>query len=350
MKESKAFKVMDMAGASLITHDDRLMLRAQKSDIKLEADWKDQVDISYADGRPAIVDYWRTGQDGEPERASIEDYEAMDWREKTTWAPQYLRGLKLADGVSVSFKNNQVDLIICNLMNDWRSRYRMALEYMVELTERGVIRYRPTAEGDDRNRLEAIRNRLKRYGRPTEYEHDVLLKGELGRRIMVDLKESAIHAEAGSTYYLQGYNRTADTRLAIKYYDIGHREGVEDGLYFKLETTLLKKYFKSNGLTVSAMTEQPAIQELMLDDLIKALARIVGRCSWEVQTMMAQALSIEVSDRRKAPAMIARAMLRTERTLTERVSELERRMAQHDRDMAQHDRDIEALKRATGVR
>lgn len=344
MKESKAFQVMDMAGAELITHDDRLLLRAQKSEIRLEADWKDQVDISYSDGKPIIVDYWRTGADGTPERASIEEYRGMDWRTQNSYRPQYLRGLRLAEGVTVSFKNNQMDLIICNLMDDWRSRYRMALEYMVTLTERGVIKYRPSAEADDdRNRLEAIRNRLKRYGRPTEYEHDILFRGDLGRRMMAELKGHAVHADDNSTYYLQGYNRAEGTRLAVKFYDIGHREGTGDGEYFKLETTLLKEYFKSNSLTVSAMTEQPEIQELMLDTLVKAFAKIVSHLSWEVQTMMAQALCIEVTDRRKAPAMIARAALRSERTLTERVSELERVQAEHARDIA-------ALKRATGLK
>lgn len=345
MKESKAFKVMDMAQTELITHDDRLLIRAQKSDIKLEADWRDCVDITYQDGRKVVVSYCRTGAGGELESISAEKYESLDMVQAYGFYPQYLRGLDLAEGVSVSFKNNQVDLRICNLMDDWRSRYRMALEYMVELTERGVIKYRPTTEGGDRNKVEAIRNRLKRYGRPTEYEHDILFRGELGRMIMADLKERAVHEEE-NTYYLQGYNRSDDTRLSIKFYDIGGREGTGAGEYFKLETTLLKEYFKANKLTVAALTEQPDIQELMADTLTKALTKVIGYLSWGVQAMMAQALNLEVTDKRKAPAMIARAALRSERTLTERVAVLERDMVAVKREQEAVKRRVAALEQA----
>ena len=340
MKETEAFRVMDMAEEGIITHDDRLLIRAQKSEIKLEATWRENVDITYADGKPVILDYWRTGSTGESERASIEQYAVMDWREKETYKPQILRGLVLAEGVSVAFQNNQMDLRICNLFDDWRSRYRMALEYMVTLTERGVIKYRPTVEAeDDRNRLEAIRNRLKRYGRPTEYEHDILFRGELGQRIMIDLKGRADHIEGETTVYLQGYNRGDDTTKSVKFYDIGAREGQATGEYFKLETTMLKEYFKGQGITVSELTEQPIIQERINDGLAKTLTKVVGYLSWEVQSMTAQALGLEISDRRKAPAQIARAMLSTERTLTARVGELERKVAEHDRRIAALERD-----------
>lgn len=343
MKEERAFEVLEVTGEALITHDDRLLIRAQKSDIKLEADWRNQVEVTHENGRPVIVDYWRTGKDGTPERVSVEEYTALTWQEQESFRPQVLRGLVLADGVSVSFKNNQVDLRICNLFDDWRSRYRLALEHMVELTERGVIQYRPSVEAEDgRNRLEAIRNRLKRWGRPTEYEHDILLRGELGARIGAELVPHAVQVE-GTTVYLQGYKRADNTAKVVKFYDIGEREGTALGEHFKLETTMLKEYFKSEGITVSELTEQPIIQERILESLAKTLAKVLGLLSWEVQTMAAEALGFEVGDKRKAPAQIARAMLSKGRTLTERVNVIEQTMAQHARD-------IEQLKKATGLK
>ena len=51
------------------------------------------------------------------------------------------------------------------------------------------------------------------------------------------------------------------------------------------------------------------------------------------------------NDKRKAPEMIARAALRSERTLTERVSMLERVQAEHDKRIAEHDKRIAALER-----
>ena len=61
MKEERAFEVLEVTGEALITHDDRLLIRAQKSDIRLEADWRSQVAVTQENGRPVIVDYWRTG-------------------------------------------------------------------------------------------------------------------------------------------------------------------------------------------------------------------------------------------------------------------------------------------------
>lgn len=336
MKESKAFQVAEMAEQTIITHDDKLLIRAQKHKIKLETDWRNETDITYSDGKVVRVNYMRTGIDGAPESISVERYDALTIHEQQSWRLQPLRGIQLADGVSLSIKNNQVDLLICTLMEDWRSRYRMVLEYMVDAVDRGIIKYRPSAEVEtEKNKVEAIRNRLKRHGMPTEYEHDILITGEIGNRIMADLREHAAKvSDDGFTIYTQGYTRhKGETQVSVKVYDIGHREGKGDGKYFKIETTLLKPYFKDK-ITVEQLTEQPEIQELIMDALQTTLTKVVGALSWEVQTMLAQALNIEVTDRRKAPSMIARSMLRSERTLTERVGELERKVAEHDKRIA----------------
>lgn len=330
MKEQAAYKVLEHTGEPLVTHDDRLLIRAQKHEIKLEQGWRYRTEIKHSEGEPVIVNMVTTDKEGEVKSISTAQYEELEEEEKAYYRPQFLRGLRLAEGVTVVLLNNQLDLRISSLMQDWRSRYRMALEYMVTLTKREVIKYRPIAGPDERNMVEAIRNRLKRYGRPTEYEHDILIRGELGRQIARELEEHAVHTE-GSTYYLQGYVRHKDTRLAVKWYDIGKRDGEEEGRYFKIETTLLKKYFRDNNITVSALTEQPDIQGLMLEDLVKVYAKVFRKLSWRVLKMLAQELGFEIGDRRKAPEQIARAVLQTERTLTDRVETLERQMKEHER-------------------
>lgn len=343
MKESGAFQVMSSTNTAIIEHDDRLLLRAQKSDIGLELEWRDTVEICFSDGQPIIIDYWTS--DDEPKRASIEEWQAMTWQARQEYRPQYERGLTLADKVAVSFKCNQMDLRICNLFEDAGSRYRAALEYMIQLVDNGTMKYRPRSdEGNVKNKQETVRNRIKRYLRPTEYEHDILFRGVLGQAMMTDLKS---HDKADmkheGTAYLSGYKRYDGQVKSVKFYDIGKRDVKQEGEYFKLETTFHKHFFKSKGIMVNEMTWQADIQEKILDELVKTVSNVIGLCSGGTQAMLAQALNVEAPNARTAPRTIAQAMLKRELTYGERLDALERKQAQHDRD-------IEQLKRATGLK
>jgi precorrin-6B methylase 1 len=55
--------------------------------------------------------------------------------------------------------------------------------------------------------------------------------------------------------------------------------------------------------------------------------------------MLAESLQVQTRNRRDMPREIARAMLRPERTLTERVAELERRTADNERRIAALERE-----------
>ena len=57
-------------------------------------------------------------------------------------------------------------------------------------------------------------------------------------------------------------------------------------------------------------------------------------------------MNLEVTDRRKAPELIARAALRSERTLTERVATLERDMVAVKREQEAVKRRVAALEQA----
>jgi hypothetical protein len=340
-KEGAAFRVLDMMGGGTIAHDDRLLLRAQKSDIGLEESWRETVDVRHRGGEIEIVNYFDRETGSCVSREYVESMEAPDY---ARYRPQCLRGLDLGYGASVDLLNNQVDVYLLDLFNNPGSRYRSALEAMLDLADRGTIRYTPRAEESQRNRREAVRHRVKRYLKPTEYEHDILISGELGKAVYDDIRASGKdRAAEENTIYLRGRNVEKDTRYSLKIYDVDARDGTGSGARYKIETTLRKAFFKAEGITVADMTFQPDIQERICKELEKGLSYSVGLLSGETMARLAEAVGVETRDRCYMPKEVARAMLRPERTLTARVAELERVQAEHARD-------IERLKKATGLK
>ena len=322
-KENEAYKVLEMSGGGTIAHDDRLLIRGQKHEVGLSEGWRDTVDVRRSHGGIKIVNYFdrETGK-----YLSCEYVDALPYADPGRYRPQCLRGLDLGNGASVDLLNNQVDLYILDLFHNPESRYRSALEAMLDLADRGTLAYTPRVEETPRNRREALRNRLKRYMKPTEYEHDILLDGDIGQAVHADLRASgkALHLE-DNTVYLRGYKPDpGQTRYSMKAYDVDARDGNSSGSRFKIETTLRKAYFKQEEITVADMTFQPEIQERMQGELEKALGYAVSLLQWGTKEMLAYALKVETRDARKIDREVARAMLRPERTLTARVDALER--------------------------
>lgn len=338
MKEAGAVAIMEAMGDNLIAHDDKLLLRAVKTrptasgrngGIGLTEDWRRFVPKAQDEsGNDVVTGYWNE-QTGESHGANW--LETLEGRERFAteegWRKAYLRRLKLAEGVWLEISGNVVDLVIANLYADMGSRYRAALEYFIELQQRGVVRYRPKAYSlEAKNRQEALRNRLKRELKPTEYEHDILFRGEIGKPMFEAFRKVAendgrMHVEAG-TVYLAGFNRYDGLRRVIKFYDIGMREGGEAGKLYKLETTMLKAYFKARGIRTRDMLEQPKIQEMLRADLAKSIEQALAYIPEDGVMKAIQAeLALEIDATRRE---ITQAMLRPQRTLTKRVAELER--------------------------
>lgn len=328
MKELGAFRVAELTGEPAITHDDKLLLRGQKHLVGLDVDWKHRVQIRHQNGEPIVVSYHRTLETGEHERLTVEQWETLPTlTERIRYSPQYLRGLDLGDGASVTMESNQFDLRLTNLFDNFGSRYRSALDVMVDLTERGVIRYTPRTEPTERNRLEAIRNRLRRTLKPTEYEHDVLIPGDLGKAIYGDLErsEGVSHVIPG-TIYVKGFQRYKGLQSTVKVYDIGIREGLESGRWWKLETTFHKGYFKAQGIGVRELTEQPDIQDRLRERLTKDIGDVIRLLREETVQAIQNELDLSPGKADRRHTQIAQAILQRPRTLTDRVADLERRM------------------------
>lgn len=333
MKENAGFQVMELSGESSIVHDDKFLLRAVKSTLGLAVDYRQYVDIKHrGTGERVIVNYILPGD--EVKSITVEQYGELTEIERREYRPQFLRGLELGDGVSLEIKNNQVDMRLYNLFDNLGSRYRTALDNLIELEARGVLQYKPRTPETDRNRTEAIRQRLKRKMKPAEYEHDILISGELGRLMYRDLSkvETARVAGEAGTIYLSGFKKYKKQETAYKFYDVGARDGQEGGEYFKIEITLYKEYFKRNGLQVNDITTQVVTQEKILDRLTGIYGKIISKLQGDTVELLQEKLNFYPKGReRDIHRALATELLKPERTLTERVAELERRMQRVER-------------------
>jgi len=232
----------------------------------------------------------------------------------------------------VTFEGNQVDMRIVNLYDDLESRYKSALDYLASMAGE-IIRYEPKLENPtERNRREAMRNRLKRSFHPVEYEHNIIFLGQVGRDMMRELRAAAekdgkMHLEE-NTVYLEGWKKTAKQKRRVKYYDIGARDaaaGGEAGEIFKLEVTLLKEYFKGAGLAGEDLREQPEIQEAVRKELSEKVNGVLCLLETGGDAMKGMQFELGLSGRENT-YQVAGAILNQKKTLTERVQALEHDM------------------------
>ena len=310
--------VMELDGKPLITHDDRLLLRAQKHELGLWENWKDGTIVARKDGEPVVVswhhveDVSRTCQ--EPPSGEL-----------GLWRPQFERTVPL-EGVRIAIKCNQVDVELLDLQNDLRSRYRKALEVLSELVSAGVLRYLPRlSEPTPRNVLEAIRHRMRRYAHVALYEHNLLFRGALGARILEALRP---HDKAPEPYeftvYLRGFNQYEGLEVSQKFYNVSQKENRKDdpeATLYKLETTFHKAFLKRHALRdVAQFIEQPDIQEKLEQHLALHLSGVLQLLKRGGGVDMPQ---LEFYLGKGSPQEQAHRVLSKNLTLTERVRALE---------------------------
>lgn len=309
--------VMELDGKPLITHDDRLLLRAQKHTLGLWDNWREGTRIAWRDGAPIIV-RWHHVED--VQRTCSEPPAG----EEQLWRPQYERTVPL-EGVRIAIKCNQVDVELLDLQNDLRSRYRKALEVLAGMVSAGVLRYLPRlTEPTPRNVLEAIRHRMRRYAHVALYEHNLIFRGSLGARILEVLRK---HDKAGGSFpytvYLRGFNRYEGLEVSQKFYNVSQAENRKDApeaTLYKLETTLHKAFLKRHGLRdVADFIEQPDIQERLEEHLAKHLAGVLEL----LRQGGVDVKQLEFGMGEGSPREQAHRILRRELTLTERVRALE---------------------------
>jgi len=316
LKEEPVLRVMELDGKRVCDHDDLLLVRFQKSDLGLEADYWKRLRPVYENGEPKLIGWYNPTT-----QRSRRDLDDVPEAERVQWRAVFERTIDVGDGVEIVSRDNRIDIVLRDLQRDLRSRYQKALDVVVELATKGVVKYRPRIESPtEENVREALRHRLKASGRVARYEHDVLIYGETGELLFDGLRKSDLaHGEFPNTTYLQGFEHYREQRVSQKYYNVGARAGLPLKLY-KLETTFYREYFKVKGIGVEALLTQPKIQERLYADLERYVRKAIDAAGGgAVEALQAE---LELADGRE----ISRALLRRGMTLTERVSDLERRV------------------------
>lgn len=302
-------------GETVLAHDDALVLRAQKHQAGLEAEWWRAM---HPTGR--VTGWWNPeAKPGEPTNHGAD----FDPPEGEPWKPMKERARTLPGGVRLVGFDSTLEVRM-GLWGDFRRRYRLALEALMHATDSGVLSYRGKAR-TPRHKQEAIRNRLKAYWRVAAYEHDLLLTGDVAESLMTELAEDESIPEAqkrNDTIYLKGYGRnTGKGRpMLVKVYRLT-KHGMPGVV--KLETTFRDDYLRRHGMREPQLWEtQPDIQEAMVAALKKQWRSTLKRTP-RTRRMLATELGVTQSE-------LYDAIAESENTLTvilRRMEELEARVA-----------------------
>lgn len=322
----------------VVCHDDRLVFRGQKAEVKLDPEWWKVVPKT-----GEVLGWWNTLTD---ERLSVDSTP-----EGEGWVGCQARAATISKGVSIYAEGSYIDVRMNNLWEDLRRRYRVSLDALVAATERGVLTYRPMQSRrvslarprtDTEKRTEAMRLRFRRHWHAVAYEHDLIIPTDIGRTLIEELRPiDMAKGKYPNTVYAKGYG--AKESLLVKAYDMMEKHGV-DGV--KIEVTLRQEYLDRNGLKDPATWEtQPDIQAKVESTLRREWSRLFG-IGKGARGMLAERVRVPqaelfdfVADSRNTLASVL-----------ERLDAVERKNAQHDRAIEQNTRDIEQLKRATGLR
>ena len=234
----------------IITHDDRLILRARKHKAGLKADW-----YRRASRNGEITGYWnkQTGQ-----------HHGAEWTpppESPDWTPCTKRIYPIDPDTHILAYDNNLDLQINHLWTSFVSRYKKALNALLaaapDLFEYNPLVTEPTA----RNRLEAFRYRLRNQWKVARYEHNLLLRGSIANVYWSELCAQNTDRPYENTIYIKGFKNAQQTHLKAYRTEIhGQPESV------KIETTL--RYNDLKDLSdPNKFTTQPEIQSLFADKL-----------------------------------------------------------------------------------
>ena len=315
----------------VVCHDDRLVFRGQKHEVKLDETWWRIVPKT-----GEVRQWWKpeTGEYISPDKQP----------EGEGWVACQGRAATLAAGISVYAEAAYIDIRINNLWEDLRERYRISLDALVKATERGIVKYTPRAKASvnlarprtpEEKRTEAVRNRFKKYWHAVAYEHDLIIPADIGQVLLDELRpKDRAGGRYPNTVYAKGYG--SKEALLVKVYDMKEKHGVDR---VKIEVTLRQDYLERNGLKSPAVWEaQPDIQERIEATL---------RREWSSIFSMAKGARAMLAERVKVPqAGLFEFMADTRNTLAQVMDRLEAQ----ERKVAQHDRDIEQLKRAAGLK
>jgi len=337
-KEYNGFMLMQALDLPVLLHDDKLTLRASKRTASGEKNIEE--DFYRLMARNALISYWNpeTGEHIKPNEYNDEKHRG--------WIACWEWGRQLGKDIFVFVSFNQIDLKICNLWWDFRKRYRISLETAFSAMQGGIIPYKPRAILKERNVWEAIRNRLKRNFKVSEYETNFLLNETIAEIFENEVKSFEDVRIERNTVFIKHSNEAT-----VKFYKPFERErekfsgdltNTQKG--GKIEITLKRNFFKRAGIRVENLGEQPEIFELIrariereLNGVFEMLSKTTRRkiaCELGIQTIAVEDITKKMTDTKNAMTYIIREIL-----------EHRQELAEHRQELAEHRREIQEIKK-----
>lgn len=270
---------MEMPEGSIIAHDDKIMVRLQKSEIGMRDEWWKARGIQVD---PEILGWFHPPTKENKGKEWIPTDEDL----RDGWRPKRIKRMRIADTFGrekgwIIIQGNQVDLVMNHLMENVRgTRVREIVDGVIGAVLAGIIDYRPHGEPSPRSMMESKRIMAKKYGAIAEYEWNLFLMDEdMGTMLLEELKPhgqpEAVEAmkakgEEWDTVYLSGFG----SKGSIKTKAYRSEQGK-----VKVEITLRKDYFKANGMrrVSKVWGTQPEIQTRIRKTIIRELSKIMRK-------------------------------------------------------------------------
>ncbi len=270
-----------MDGLTVLTHDDCIVIRAQKHRIGLDAYW-------WKETRNGDLYGWCRFENGNSKPVETVNNAGMFPNEATGraagWRPKYEKRRKLADGVEFIARDSYIELAIDLWCQPFATRYRVALDALADACTAGIISYKGRKLRTSRHAREAVRLRLKKFAAVARYEHNLTLPRDIGDALLTELRphdeaEGKYADKEGGTVYLSGYRaRAKNAGDKVVAYRIGEQEHEQARGRVKLEVALRKEKLDAHGMrAVSLWYDQPAIQERLEKVLLYHWRRVMKK-------------------------------------------------------------------------
>lgn len=264
-----------MDGLTALTHDDCIVIRAQKHLIGLEPRWWT---ATWNGDLYGWIQY-----ENETVLASVNNPDLFPTEQagrSAGWRPKFEKRRKLADGVEFIARDSYIELAIDLWRQPFATRYRVALDSIAAACCAGIISYNGRKLRSSRHAREAIRLRLKKYGAVARYEHNLTLPGDIGE---VMLSETREHDQAGGRYacesagtvYLSGFKtgRSAGDKVVLYRIQDGRAAG-----RVKLEVAIRREKLDSHGIReIQFWDTQPEIQDRIAAILLYHWRRVLKK-------------------------------------------------------------------------
>ncbi len=90
--------MMGLDGHSVITHDDRLLVRFQKSDIGMEEGWREKTEVAYENGEKKLVGWYNPQL-----KKAVKKREDLPESEREGYLPMYERTVDVGNRITIQW-------------------------------------------------------------------------------------------------------------------------------------------------------------------------------------------------------------------------------------------------------